>query len=113
MALGMAVSLFALLSAPDFAPVQVVSGSGTSSASGTTAVSSETVAVTQSPRFIRLNSATREELMTLEGIGETLADRILEYRTAHSGFDSLEELMEVEGIGQKRFEALRERLVLE
>ena len=51
--------------------------------------------------------------MTLEGIGETLADRILAYREAHGGFDSLEELMEVEGIGQKRFDALRDRLVLD
>ena len=42
--------------------------------------------------------------MELDGIGETLASRIIEYREQHGGFDSVEELMEVKGIGEKRFE---------
>lgn len=111
--LGLAVSLFAMLSAPDFAPVKVVPSSGTISAAVTASPSDEPDPTSPPARFIRLNSASREELMTLEGIGETLADRILAYREAHGGFDSLEELMEVEGIGQKRFDALRDRLVLD
>ena len=57
---------------------------------------------------ISLSQATPEELDTLDGIGETLAERIVEYREAHGGFRSLEELREVEGIGEKRFESLRE-----
>lgn len=57
---------------------------------------------------ISLSQATSEELDTLDGIGPTLAKRIVEYREAHGGFRSLEELREVEGIGEKRFESLRE-----
>ena len=109
--LGIAVGLFAMLSAPNFAPVKVTPGSETASVSAS--AFDETTSSSPPARFIRLNSASREELMTLEGIGETLADRILAYREAHGGFDSLEELMKVEGIGQKRFDALRDRLVLD
>jgi competence protein ComEA len=55
---------------------------------------------------IRLATATIEQLDTLDGIGPTLAQRIVEYRQAQGGFGSLEELREVEGIGEKRFESL-------
>ena len=49
-----------------------------------------------------INSATREELMELPGIGEALADAIVGYREIHGPFASLEELEEVEGIGPER-----------
>ena len=48
---------------------------------------------------INLNTAGKEELMSIKGLGEILAERILDYRERHGGFDSLEELMEVDGIG--------------
>ena len=57
---------------------------------------------------ISLASATVEQLDQLDGIGPTLAKRILQHRDEHGGFRSVEELREVEGIGEKRFEALRE-----
>jgi competence protein ComEA len=57
-----------------------------------------------------LATATTEQLEELDGIGPTLAERIVEYRDAHGGFRSLGELREVEGIGEKRFESLREAL---
>jgi competence protein ComEA len=56
---------------------------------------------------VSLATATIEQLDTLEGIGPTLAQRIVEYRQAQGGFGSIEELREVEGIGEKRFESLR------
>jgi competence protein ComEA len=56
---------------------------------------------------ISLSSATAEQLDTLDGIGPTLAQRIVAYRDAHGGFRSVEELRQVEGIGDKRFEALK------
>jgi competence protein ComEA len=56
---------------------------------------------------VSLATATVEQLDTLDGIGPTLAKRILEWRDAHGGFRSLDQLREVEGIGEKRFESLR------
>jgi competence protein ComEA len=57
-----------------------------------------------------LGSATVEQLDEVDGIGPTLADRIVAYRTENGGFGSVDELKEVEGIGEKRFETLREAL---
>jgi competence protein ComEA len=57
-----------------------------------------------------LAMATVEQLEELDGIGPTLAERIVEYRESHGGFRSLGELRDVEGIGEKRFESLREAL---
>jgi competence protein ComEA len=59
---------------------------------------------------ISLSSASVAQLDTLDGIGPTLAQRIVQYRDAHGGFHSVEELKQVEGIGEKRFAALRKAL---
>lgn len=56
---------------------------------------------------VSLSTATVEQLDTLDGIGPTLAGRIVQYREAHGGFRSVDELRQVDGIGDKRFEALR------
>jgi competence protein ComEA len=57
---------------------------------------------------VSLGSATLEQLESIDGIGPTLAKRILEYRDQHGGFRSVDELRQVDGIGEKRFESLRE-----
>ena len=57
---------------------------------------------------ISLASATQAQLEELDGIGPTLAARIIEYRDANGGFRSVEELGEVDGIGEVRLAALRE-----
>ncbi|MGW2325042.1 helix-hairpin-helix domain-containing protein [Streptomyces sp. NPDC001700] len=56
---------------------------------------------------ISLNSATAEQLDTLPGVGPVLARHILDYRTQHGGFRSIDELREVNGIGDRRFADLR------
>lgn len=61
---------------------------------------------------IHLSTATVEQLDAVDGIGPTLAQRIIEYRDAHGGFRSLAELAQVDGIGEKRLATLREALQL-
>lgn len=67
----------------------------------------ETTAETEGISFpIDINQAGKEELMALPGIGEILAQRILDYRAEVGSFTSLEELLNVEGIGKKRLEEI-------
>jgi competence protein ComEA len=56
---------------------------------------------------INLNTATLEQLDTLDGVGPATAQKILEYRAAHGGFASVDDLAQIPGIGPKRLEALR------
>ncbi|MGW0233671.1 helix-hairpin-helix domain-containing protein [Streptomyces sp. NPDC002996] len=58
-------------------------------------------------RPISLNSATTEQLEALPGVGPVLAQHIVEHRTQHGGFRSVDELRDVNGIGDRRFEDLR------
>lgn len=60
---------------------------------------------------IDLNSASREELMTIPGIGEKLADRIVQHRERHGPFRKPEHLILVEGFGEKRFTKIRHHVV--
>ena len=62
----------------------------------------------QSAGLININTATVAELKTLPGIGDVIAQRIVDYRTAHGRFSSIEELMNVSVIGEKRFAAIRD-----
>ncbi|MFF3750293.1 helix-hairpin-helix domain-containing protein [Streptomyces sp. NPDC002018] len=59
------------------------------------------------PGPVSLNSATVEQLDTLPGVGPVLARHIVDYRTRHGGFRSIEELREVNGIGARRFADLQ------
>ncbi len=54
---------------------------------------------------ININTATKEELMTLPGIGDKLSDEIINYRTS-TPFNSIEDIKNVNGIGDKKFEEI-------
>ena len=56
---------------------------------------------------VSLSSATVEQLDALDGIGPTLAARIVDWRTQHGGFSSVDGLLDVPGIGQSRLDAIR------
>jgi len=62
---------------------------------------------------VNLNTATLEELMTLERIGPKYAQRIIDYREAHGPFEKIEDIMKVKGIGTKTFEANKDILTVE
>ena len=59
---------------------------------------------------VNINSATREMLMTLPGIGESKADAIVAYRQSHGPFGSLEALMDVPGIKEGVYEKIKDRI---
>jgi competence protein ComEA len=59
---------------------------------------------------LNLNTATLEQLDTLDGVGPATAQKILDYRTEHGGFSSVDELDQIPGIGEKRLAAFRESL---
>lgn len=61
---------------------------------------------------ISINLATMEELMTLDGIGESKAKSIINYRIEKGGFQNLEELQEVSGIGAALYEKIKDNITL-
>jgi competence protein ComEA len=62
---------------------------------------------------VNLNTATLEELMTLDGIGQKVAERILSFRDKNGPFQNPEDLMMVKGVGEKIFEANRSKIVVQ
>jgi len=73
----------------------------------------ESAAVFEASFPLELNSATREELMLIPGIGEVLSRRIIDYREEIGGFESLSQLMEVKGIGEATYQKISAYLYLE
>ncbi len=59
------------------------------------------------PELLNINTASAEELQTLPNIGETTAQRIIDYRTQHGDFSSVDDLQNVRGIGEKTLEKLK------
>ena len=83
---------------------------------GKTVSGSETVSYTVSGQSadsrIDINTADRDTLMTLKGIGEKKALAVIAYRDEHGGFKSTEELMKVKGIGEKTFAGLKDKVTV-
>lgn len=62
--------------------------------------------------LVDLNTATVTELQTLPGIGEVLAQRIVEFRDRHGGFRAVSDLRQVEGIGDAKYQQLKDRVTV-
>jgi competence ComEA-like helix-hairpin-helix protein len=62
--------------------------------------------------LVDINSADAKQLATLPGIGDGLADRIVEYRQLHGPFRRVEHLMLVPGISDRRFRSIRDTVTV-
>lgn len=86
---------------PAPAAVPGAGGANTAGAGGSAAGAAPTAPIS-------LNTATADQLNTLPGVGPVLAQHIIDYRTQHGGFRSVDELRQVNGIGDRRFADLRD-----
>ena len=68
-------------------------------------------AVRSIPGLVDINTAGAEELSRLPGIGETLAQRIVDHRTAEGPFERIEDIMSVNGIGEAKFRDISELII--
>lgn len=64
-----------------------------------------------SSELININSADKDQLMTLPGIGASKADKIIEYREKNGGFKSTEDLMLISGIKQGLYNKVKDKIV--
>lgn len=93
-----------------YVPVNGESMPGTSAAgavSGSTPTTSGSQATT-----VNLNTATKEQLCQITGIGDKKADLILQYREQHGQFKSVDELKQVSGFGDKSVEKIKDQLAV-
>lgn len=61
---------------------------------------------------VNINTASREELMTLKGIGASRADDIIRYREENGGFPAIEDIMKVPGIKNAAFQKIKENITV-
>ena len=61
---------------------------------------------------VNLNTAAKEELMTLKGIGESRAEDIIRYRDSHGGFKRIEDIMKVSGIKDAAFQKIKDDITV-
>ena len=59
---------------------------------------------------VNINTADKDTLMTLTGIGEAKAEAILRYREEHGGFQSIEEITQIEGIKSGVFDKIKDEI---
>jgi competence protein ComEA len=61
---------------------------------------------------VNLNTAPKEELMTLRGVGEARAEDIIKYRDSHGAFKKIEDIMNVSGIKDAAFQKIKDDITI-
>ena len=61
---------------------------------------------------VSINAANEAELDKLPGVGPAMAKRIVEYRQANGGFQTLEDLKKVSGIGEAKYKRIKDKITL-
>ncbi|MFI7451275.1 helix-hairpin-helix domain-containing protein [Nonomuraea sp. NPDC049714] len=77
---------------------------------GATAPAAVAGAAPPETAILDLNSATPDQLEQLPGVGEVLASRIVDYRTTHGAFTTIDQLRDVSGIGAKKYEEIKPKV---
>ena len=85
-----------------------VKGSSENSGADTSAVSASPGITAEG--LVNINTATLDELKTLNGIGDVIAERIIEYRSSNA-FKSKEDVMSVNGIGKAVYEKIKDHII--
>ena len=62
--------------------------------------------------IVNINTASKERLMTLSGIGESTAEKIIKFREESGYFNSIEDLMNVPGIGESKFNSIKNNITV-
>lgn len=76
-------------------------------------IQTEVVEENKEPIIVNINTATKEELTTLSGIGESKAQKIIDYRETNGLFENVEQIKEVSGIGETIFESIKDYIVVQ
>lgn len=61
---------------------------------------------------VNINHATKEELLSLPGIGEAKAERIIAYRKEHNGFQTIEDILQISGIKEAVYNKVKDRITV-
>lgn len=61
---------------------------------------------------VNINTANKEKLETLPGIGETTAQKIIDYRETNGKFKTIEDIKNVSGIGEAKYESLKDKITV-
>lgn len=76
------------------------------------AAASEAALEAQNSVLVNINTASKEQLMTLKGIGESRADDIIRYREESGGFQVIEDIMKVPGIKESGFQKIKDSITV-
>lgn len=80
--------------------------------SGENIVENTSVLTSTNKSKININTATKSELVTLNGIGAATAQKIIEHRELNGKFNSIDEIKNVSGIGNAKFEAIKNYIAI-